>query len=318
LALAQHRPAIAWGEARCLAAEPEPFRRLERAVEPDMANVGPKLVLARMFGDLAQDLGGGEAGSVLLALTAWLAASEPADRFWHDRARRRLGEAPPVPWLPATPGGAGQAALAREVCDAGLVELLDRFSARVLDGAGAGDLLSALVLAAAERQLDARRDLEGKTCWNFVYLAVLAQRAAEQGQSAPASWVQAAALVNLFPGGEAEDRPRPAAQGRPEGLLDAILDGEPELAMASARALLAAQGPERVLSALAEAASRNDPVFNQSHQVLAVAAGADLVPLLPAPAAAALLEALAKSLGNSQGSGDLGALADAALMAQVK
>jgi hypothetical protein len=68
-----------------------------------------------------------------------------------------------------------------------------------------------------------------------------------------------------------------------------------------------------VLRVLAEAASRNDPAFNHAHQVLAVAAAADLAPTLAAGAREALLVALAKNLANSQGSGDLGRLADRAL-----
>jgi len=44
-----------------------------------------------------------------------------------------------------------------------------------------------------------------------------------------------------------------------------------------------------------------------------VAAAADLVPHLPLGANEAMLVALAKSLANSQGSGDLGRLAERAL-----
>jgi hypothetical protein len=70
---------------------------------------------------------------------------------------------------------------------------------------------------------------------------------------------------------------------------------------------------EAALAALAEAATRNDPTFNHAHQVLAVAAAADLLPHLPPFAQEALLAALAKNLANSQGSGDLGRQADRAL-----
>ena len=77
---------------------------------------------------------------------------------------------------------------------------------------------------------------KGKTSWNFVYLAHLARRSAAEGALAPEAWVQAAALVNLFPTDEAEDRPRPEpprvpAPDPPTGLLDAILDAEPQQAM---------------------------------------------------------------------------------------
>jgi hypothetical protein len=126
--------------------------------------------------------------------------------------------------------------------------------------------------------------------------------------------VQAAALVNLFPTGEEEDRPRPAppraaVPDPAAALLDAILDGEPEPAMGLAQGL----PEEPLLRVLAEAASGNDPAFNHSHQVLAAAAVADLLPHLPEHARAALLLALAKALANGQGSSDLGRLADAAL-----
>jgi hypothetical protein len=322
LALAQHRPAIAWGEAATVAqVQAGQFRELEAAAEADMANVGHKSVLARQLGQLFAALGEPpEAGRLLLAVTAWHCASEPFDTFWHERAAHRLGDAPAVPFQAPARNAEAQRAVAREVCDSGLVLLLDRFSAQVRSGAGSGDLLAALALAAAEKQLDARRDLEGKTSWNFVVLSALAQRTAEAGHAAPESWVQAAALVNLFPTDEEEDRPRPEPLPDPPGdpaagLLDAILDGEPQAAMAQAGALLAAGGPEPVLGVLAEAASANDPAFNHSHQILAVAAAAELMPFLEDPARAAVLVALAKALGNGQGSSDLGRLADAALAA---
>jgi hypothetical protein len=87
--------------------------------------------------------------------------------------------------------------------------------------------------------------------------------------------------------------------------------------MGLAQALLDRDGAEPVLRTLAEAASGNDPVFNHSHQILAVAAVADLLPELPEHARAALLVATAKALANGQGSSDLGRLADAALRGAV-
>ena len=65
-----------------------------------------------------------------------------------------------------------------------------------------------------------------------------------------------------------------------------------------------------MLKVLAEASTQNDPAFNHAQQLLAVAAAADLLPHLPPPAQGAMLVSLAKSLANSQGSGDLGRLAD--------
>jgi len=121
--------------------------------------------------------------------------------------------------------------------------------------------------------------------------------------------------VNLFPTDEPEDRVQPKASGEPTvtALLDALLDGEAALAMGHAQGLLRADQSDQVLATLAEAATRNDPTFNHAHQLIAVAAAADLLPHLPASAVEALLIALTKSLANSQGSGDLGRLADKAL-----
>jgi len=89
-------------------------------------------------------------------------------------------------------------------------------------------------------------------------------------------------------------------------------------AMGLAQLLLEMAGPDPVLRILAEAASNNDPAFNHSHQILATAAVAALLPHLPEHAQAALLLALAKSLANAQGSSDLGRLADAALRAEAQ
>jgi hypothetical protein len=316
MALNTRRPSIAWGEAASVeAVGQEHFLRLERAAEKDMANVGHKAVLARNLGDLFRLLEEPRTGGrMLLGLCAWLCASEPFDTFWHDRAGRRLEGAAPPPAREATASAAELEAGVREICDSGLVELLDRFSARIRSGESTGDLLAQLVLAASEKQLDARRDLEGKTSWNFVYLARLARAEAP----APEAWVQAAALVNLFPTDEAEDRPRPAAPRTPAGdpaaaLLDAILDAEPLQAMFHAQVLLDSGEEDAVLRILAEAATVNDPGFNHSHQLLAVAAAADLAPLVGPGPRRALLLALAKSLANSQGSSDAGRLAERAL-----
>ena len=307
------RPSLAYAEA--LGFEPlevGDFRRLGRLTETDMANVGHKAVLSCDLADLFERLERPKAtGRRLFGLAAWLGAT-PEDTFWARRAARRLADAEiTVPWEPAVVGAGGLASQVRDICDLGLVALLDAFLAQLRSGQGAGDLLAALVLATAEKQLDARRDLEGQTAWAFVYLANLARtRPAD-----PRVWCQAAALVNLFPTDEPEERIRPAERGRAdaEALLEAILDAEPALAMGCASALLAEGRGDEVLKALAEAASRNDPAFNHAHQLLAVAAAADLQPHLPPCAQEAMLVALAKSLANSQGSGDLGRLAEKGL-----
>ncbi len=289
-ALALHRPALAYGEMLGVEVPSSAdFQRLGEWVASDMANVGHKAVLAHHGADLFEALERPKAtGRRLLALTAWLGATEPVDAFWHQRSVARLGETPDfrVPEREAGTDEAAHRGGAREVCDAGLVELLDRWTGRLRGGAGSGDLLSMLVLAASEKQLDARRDLEGKTSWNFVYLATHALRQAPGGD--PHLWSQAAALVNLFPTDEAEGRVAPQPP-RDSGatLLDAILDAEPPQAMALAARMYADRGPEAVLEVLAEAATSNDPAFNHSHQLLAHAAAAGLLPLPPGQAHAA-------------------------------
>ena len=309
------RPGLAYAEAQGFELpEIGDFQRLGHLTESDMANVGHKAVLACDLGDLQERLGHPKAtGRRLFGVAAWVAAT-PEDTFWARRAAKRLaGAEVAVPWTDASLDDAALTAQVRDLCDLGLVALLDRFTGHLKAGQGAGDSLAVLVLAASEKQLDARRDLEGKTAWTFAYLAALARTQPVD----PRTWCQAAALVNLFPTDEPEDRVRPAAirEPCPEALLDAVLDLEPALAMGHAQGLVGAGKTEAVLAALAEAATRNDPTFNHAHQILAVAAAADLLPHLPPSAQEAMLVALAKSLANSQGSGDLGRLADRALAA---
>ena len=307
------RPGLAYAEAQGFdqpgAAD---FQRLVELTQLDMANVGHKAVVCDHFGDLQERLEQPKAtGRRLFGLAAWVAAT-PEDTFWARRAAKRLVEAEVrVPWAASSLDEAALALQVRDLCDLGLVALLDQLAARLKAGQGAGDTLAALALAASEKQLDARRDLEGKTAWTFAYLATLARTRPED----PRIWCQAAALVNLFPTDEPEDRvqPSPVAPASADALVDAVLDLEPALAMGHARGLVQAGQPDAVLAALAEAATRNDPTFNHAHQLIAVAAAADLLPHLPAVAQEAMLLALAKSLANSQGSGDLGRRADRAL-----
>ncbi len=308
------RPGLAYAEAQGFDLPAlEDFQRLGQLTQLDMANVGHKAVVCDHFGDLYERLEHPRAtGRRLFGGAAWGAAT-PEDTFWARRAAKRLvGTDISVPWTAASLSEAALAAQVREFCDLGLVALLDRFTERLKAGQGSGDSLAALVLAAAEKQLDARRDLEGKTGWTFAYLASLARTRPTD----PRMWCQAAALVNLFPTDEPEDRIQPTVVGEPtiEALIDAVLDIEPALAMGQAQALVRRGQAEAVVAALAEAATRNDPTFNHAHQVIAVAAAADLGPHLPGCAQEALLVALAKSLANSQGSGDLGRLADRALV----
>ena len=307
------RPGLAYAEAQGFELPGlDDFQQLGRLTELDMANVGHKAVLCDHLAELHGRLGHPKAtGRRLFGLAAWLAAT-PEDTFWARRAAKRLvGAEVAVPWTDAILGGEALESQVRDLCDLGLVALLDRFTERLKAGQGSGDTLAALVLAASEKQLDARRDLEGQTAWTFAYLATLASTR----HADPRIWCQAAALVNLFPTDEPEDRVQPGLVSAvaPEALLEAILDSEAALAMGQAQSLLRGGKAGAVLETLAEAATRNDPTFNHAHQLIAVAAAADLVPHLPTLVSEAMLVALAKSLANSQGSGDLGRLADRAL-----
>lgn len=307
------RPGMAYAEAQGFELpEAADFQRLARLTDLDMATVGHKAVICDHLADLHERLERPRAtGRRLFGLAAWAAAS-PEDTFWARRAAKRLGDAEvSVPWVPVSLSAAAMEAQVREICDLGLVALTEALATRLKAGQGAGDTLAALALAASEKQLDARRDLEGKTAWTFVYLATVAR----SGATDPRVWCQAAGLVNLFPTDEAEDRVRAVEVPEPSAaaLTDAVLDVEPALAMGHAAGLARAGQAEAALAALAEAATRDDPTFNHAHQVLAVAAAADLLPHLPPAAQETLLAALAKSLANGQGSGDLGRLADRAL-----
>ena len=318
-AIAKKRPSIAYGEMLGIETPTlDDFRSLGGLVQCDMANVGHKAVMAHHLGELFLALESPKAtGKRMLALVAWLAATEFTDTFWNQRAGKRLGDTPfCVEVVPPRLSPEDHAAGARDICDLGLVELLDRFTQRMREGCGSADLLAMLVLAASEKQLDARRDLEGKTTCTLVYLATHASRQMECGD--PRLWAQAAALVNLFPTDETERRirlepPRQMPDHLAVGLLDAILDAEPPQAMHLAQALKEQQGTQALLRVLAEAASQNDPAFNHSQHLLSVAAALDLLPLLPEHVQAALLIAVTKSLANSQGSADLGRLAERAL-----
>ena len=307
------RPGLAYAEAQGFELpDLKDFQRLGRLTELDMANVGHKSVLCDHFADLQERLERPKAtGRRLFGLAAWVAAT-PEDTFWARRAAKRLmGSEAAVPWADASLGAEALESQVRDLCDLGLVALLDGFTERLKAGQGSGDTLAALVLAAAEKQMDARRDLEGKTAWTFAYLATLARTRPTD----PRVWCQAAALVNLFPTDEPEDRvqPAPVDAATVEALVDAVLDIEPALAMGHAQGLVRSGQGDSVLRGLAEAATRNDPTFNHSHQLLAAAAAADLLPELPVRAQEAMLVALAKNLANSQGSGDLGRQADRAL-----
>lgn len=256
---------------------PEPVELPAKASEvdwSDMATLGYKPVFALHFADLDRRL---ERTGQSDPLVAHVVAQVAPDRYWHRLAERRLGR-------PA-PATAPEEAL----LEGGVVEAMAAVAGLLAAG---GDPLPLLVAGACRRLQDATRELQGQTSWLLVYLAALA----EARPSEPHPWLQAAALVNFFPGLEPE---APAPQAREGELLDAVLDGEDRLASA----LAAARGAE-ALPVLAEAATRNDPAFNHGRQVLAAAAVLDLATHLPEACLGPLAAALATSLARGQGSCD--------------
>jgi len=321
LALRTHRPDLAWGELQGM--EPisvQHFQALMPLAGPDMANVGHKAVALHRAGNLFELLEAPRVGGRrLLGWAAWMAASEPEDTYWHRRMARRLeGWKAPVP-LGRTQAPEDHRALAEVIDAQGLVATFDAVASVVKAGWGRGDLLAALVQAAAWKLLDARPDMEGKTGWLLVCLATLG---AWPGPEDPALWGQAAALVNLYPSEASEDRLRP--QPRDPGpdpcgsLREAILDGEPERALDLVVPALATEGMEAVLQGLAATVAHNDPGLDQSGQALTLAAAVELIPGLPEQGETELLVSVAKSLANSQASGDLGMQEDRALKAVLK
>lgn len=316
LALRTHRPDLAWGEIQGLeAVEPEHFHSLMPLAGADMANVGHKAVALHRAGDLFSLLDRPRAGGRrLLGWAAWMAASEPIDTYWHHRMARRLAG-----WSAPVPQGIlfdheAHGRLAETVDAQGLVGTLDAVAEAVKAGWGRGDFQSALGQAAAWKLLDARSDMEGKTGWTLVYLATLG---AWPGAGDPALWGQGAALVNLYPSEAAEDRlrPQPCDAGADPccALRDAVLDGEPERALDMACAAWPVEGSDGVVRALAATVAANDPGLDQGGQVLTLAAAVDLLPRVSEGAGALLMAAVAKSLANSQTSGDLGRQVDRAL-----
>ncbi len=268
-----------------IAFEPKPLPDLW----PDMATMGFKPVFAQHFADLDQRLGSPGRREPLVAHLAELIAP---DTFWHRLATRRLERVEETSDL----------GLVDAILDLGVVEAMARLVAHLREGREPAALLAPLVEAACLRLLDAERELEGKTTWLLVYLAALA----EARPTDPRPWLQAAALVNFFPGLDLEERGQTARPPRrPTTLLDAVLDGETEDAR-----FLAEQGGADALSVLAEASTRNDPAFNHGRQMMAVAAALDLAPHLSEALVARLVGALAKSLAHSQGSCDQAVLMD--------
>jgi len=317
LAFDRCESSLAWGEALgCALAEAGDFERMAEWSSADMAYLGHKPVMARRMGALHGQLGGTcDAGRALLAVCAWFGASLPMDSYWQKRIRKRLGDSVP----PALSQGRmldepAVDALVGCVCDAGLVALLDALTGSVLDGIGQGDLELVLVRAACRKMMAASREMEGATTWTLLHIAALS--GASYG-SQPEPWIQAAALVNLFPSGDAPSlrprAPRQSASLHDALMFETILDGEGAEAMFEAERLFRRSGAESVLRALADAAVESDPATNQAHHTLAVASAAEMLFRLPERDQVVLLQVLAKSLAQTQVASDVGRRVDAAM-----
>lgn len=274
------------------------FCSLIPLVAMDMANVGHKLVFVDAMRELFVALDRPKAtGRWLLGISAWIAAT-PQDLFWADRARRRIDKDQTI----ETPSNQDHQAWVRIVCDSGLVNLLDQWSVLLKSKPPESTLSRILIAAACEKQMHARRDLESKTSWNFVYLDVL-HRIPPQHRSFEV-WCQAAALINMFPSEDTTDPfAHPAKTSfQPHALREAILDGDTTLAL---QAVVAGDHVEALWQSLVEASVENDPIFNYAHQLMMVGSGYSLA-IHEKHRSQNILEAMAKSLSNSQGSMDLG------------
>lgn len=317
LAFDRCESSLAWGEALgCPSPEASDFERIAEWSSADMAYLGHKPVMARRMAALYGQLGGAcDAGRVLLAVCAWFGASQPVDSYWQKRIRKRLEGSSQVHLEQGRLlDDSGIEILVGCVCDAGLVALLDTLTRRSLDGVGQDDLELVLVRAACRKMMAARREMEGATAATLLHIAGLS--GASYG-SQPEPWIQAAALVNLFP---SEDSPSlcPRAPRQPASLPDAllletILDGEGAEAMFEAECLFQRSGAESVLRALADAAAESDPATNQAHHTLAVASAAEMLFRLPDWDQVVLLQVLAKSLAQTQVASDVGRRVDAAM-----
>ena len=307
---------LAWGEALgCTSPQARDFEQLAEWMSADMAYLGHKPVMARRMKELHGQLGGSsDVGRTLLAICAWLGASQPMDSYWQKRIQKRLGDSallaleqgrlldePAVDTLVAC------------VCDSGLVALLDALTGRVRNGVGQGDLELVLVRAACRKMLDARREMEGKTAWTLLHIAALP--GASHG-SRPEPWIQATALVNLFP---SEDSPclGPRMPRQPTSLRDAILDGEGAEAMFETERLFERSGAESVLRVLADAAAEGDPATNQAHNTLVVASAAEMLFRLSGRDQVVLWQVLAKSLAQTQVACEMGGRVEAALASSL-
>jgi hypothetical protein len=272
----------------------------------DMSCLGQKMVMAQRLKDLHQTLDGGEPlYRLFAALASRLIDSEPKDFYWDQRARARADASVPVEVASARLDYAAIEYMVDDVHNLGLAGLFGSWTSRAKNGMTSGDFMEALALAASDKILDARADMEFQTSWLLARLAAFARIVAECSPAASA-YLREAALVNLFPINDAEEKITPLAPksvcGDPRSdLLNAILDAEPSEALYLCQRMTL----EEAMPALAEAACGNDPAFNGSRQLIAVASAAEMLPALRPRTAMRVCCALAKSLAGSQGPAEL-------------
>ncbi|WP_005032068.1 hypothetical protein [Holophaga foetida] len=283
--LAAHALGLATGPAANVpeaSSGAETYASLRTRVSPDMASTGIKGILAHQMEDLASRLG---LGAGLLPLLQSICAALPADLYWHQRALKRLkGPAPQAP--------SGDPV--RVICEGSLVAVLDLFGSMVRRGE---PVLGFLAEAASRKLLEADRGLQGRTSWIFAYLAALAG-------AGPAQWLQAAALIHLFPSEEWPALEPVDGEANPGDLLEAILDADPREARRTALQVLGRVAPTDLMPILAEAVAASDPMNDGGHRLLATAAVAELLPRLDRTSQTWIVLALATSLAATQTSGD--------------
>jgi len=272
---------------------PIDFEAFQAQVAPDMANTGLKGILAHQLADLPHRLGSDR--SIFEVLQA-ACGTLSSDFYWNQRALKRL-DTTAVVVDNKKDTSTSIASSVQILCEGGLVATLDHFGALIREGLAAEAFMGILVEGAARKLLEAERELQGRTSWCLAYLATLPRI-----PSVP--WLQAAALINLFPSEEWFSLGVETGGSTLEALREAMLDGEPPLARSLAAQLPSRTDPPEFLPLLAEVAASSDPLNDRGQRLLAVAAATELCSRIPPAQRAWLFLSLATFLAATQTSGD--------------
>nr|WP_320131167.1 hypothetical protein [uncultured Holophaga sp.] len=259
------------------------YGELQLRAAPDMALAGFKPVAVHLLEDLERRL---NLDRALLPLAQTLVRKLPEDLQWNRLARRRLeGKLPePVEGDPV-----------ELLCTGSLRQALDALGWRLRHSESVLDLL---VRASTLKLAEADLELQGRTAWLFTFMASLESGRVE-------GFLQAGALVHLFP---SEGEPLAFFLGGGGGageLAEAILDGDPRGARKSLQGLPSGVPVEELLQAIIPAAAASDPMADTGFRLLALAGVVELLPRLTPGTARLAVGILAWSLAVTQGAGEL-------------